>query len=383
MRVLHVHTRYRQPAGEDALVESERSLLQSSGFDLQILDFQNPSAPLASAGALARSPWNSTASRKVVEAARDFDAEVVHIHNTWYALSPAVITKLSREGRPVVMTFHNYRIVCANAMLFRDGRPCEDCVGGSLLPGVVHRCYRGSLFASAMVAVTIETHRRRGTWTDAISAAIVLTDFARERLLEGGLRADRTLVKPNFVVDPGPRPHPPSASNRVLFVGRLSREKGAERLVEAWQRARPDRLELVVVGSGPQENQIRAKADPSVQFMGHLQRERVKEEMLAARALVVPSIWYEGQPMVILEALAAGLPVWHSEIGALAETVGSGGYPLGDGGLPAMETAIQRLGDDDLVDDLGAGSRQEFEQRYTPQQAVDALRRIYALALDG
>jgi glycosyltransferase involved in cell wall biosynthesis len=382
VKVLHVHTRYRERGGEDSVVEAERTLLEHSGFEVESLDFQNPSRPLASLSALARSPWNSTASGTVVEKARSWGADVVHIHNTWFILSPAVVSKLNRIGVPVVMTFHNYRLVCANAMLFRDGRPCEDCVGRSPLPGIIHRCYRNSAVSSTMVAVTITTHRRRRTWEESLSVGIALTNFAKERLIAGGLRPERTLVKPNFVTDPGPRLNRPSASDRVLFVGRLSAEKGVGRLVEAWQGGRPEGLELVIVGTGPEESRLRELADSSIRFAGRLAPEDVRKEMLSARALVVPSIWYEGQPMVILEALAAGLPVVHSDLGALAETAGRGGMSLGAGAgtESATRPVLMRLGDDDTVEAVGREARKEYEARFTPERALEGLRGAYELA---
>ncbi|HEX6219682.1 MAG TPA: glycosyltransferase [Acidimicrobiia bacterium] len=358
-------------------MDLERSLLQRSGFELEKLDFRNPSSTLGTAAALARSPSNTSASRRVVEKAREFEADVVHIHNTWFALSPAVIRDLHGEGFPVVMTFHNYRLVCANAMLFRDGRPCEDCVGGSPLPGVVHRCYRNSFLSSAMVAVTIETHRRRSTWSEYLSVAIALTEFARTRLLQGGLPLERTVVKPNFAIDPGPRLDPPSASKRVLYVGRLSSEKGVVHLVEAWSRANMHGLELMLIGAGPQADEIRDRSGPSLRLEGPLTPEQVRGEMLGARALIVPSIWYEGQPMVVLEALAAGLPVWRTDMGALAETAGRGGVSLGDGQVTTLADALQPLDNDGLVDRVGVAAREEFEHRYTPERAIDALRQIY------
>ena len=359
-------------------MDLERSLLRRSGFELEELDFHNPSSTLATVAALARSPLNTSASRRVVEMAREFEADVVHIHNTWFALSPAVIRDLRGEGFPIVMTFHNYRLGCANAMLFRDGRPCEDCVGGSPLPGVIHRCYRNSFFSSAMVAVTIETHRRRRTWSD-LSVAIALTEFARTRLLQGGLSLERTVVKPNFAVDPGPRTNPPSASKRVLYVGRLSPEKGVVPLIEAWKAARLRDMELVIIGSGPQEDETRAKSGTSVRLVGRLTPDEVRDEMLRARALVVPSISYEGQPVVILEGLAAGLPVWCTESGALRETAGPGGISLGDGQMTTLADSLQRLTDDELIDRFGVAARREFEHRYTPEKAIEALRQIYRM----
>jgi glycosyltransferase involved in cell wall biosynthesis len=263
-------------------------------------------------------------------------------------------------------------------MLFRDGRPCEDCVGGSPLPGVVHRCYRNSFFSSAMVAVTIETHRRHSTWSD-LSVAIALTEFARTRLLQGGLPLERTVVKPNFAIDPGPRSNPPSASKRVLYVGRLSSEKGVIHLVEAWSQANMHDLELMLIGAGPQADEIRDRSGPSLRLAGPLTPEQVREEMLGARALIVPSIWYEGQPMVVLEALAAGLPVWRTDMGALAETAGRGGVSLGDGQVTTLADAIQPLDNDGLLDRVGVAAREEFEHRYTPERAIEALRQIYRM----
>ncbi|HEX6221694.1 MAG TPA: glycosyltransferase family 4 protein [Acidimicrobiia bacterium] len=359
-------------------MDLERSLLRRSGFELEELDFHNPSSNLATAAALVRSSSNRSASRRVVERAREFEADVVHIHNTWFALSPAVIRELHGHRFPVVMTFHNYRLVCANAMLFRDGRPCEDCVGGSPLPGVVHRCYRNSFLSSAMVAVTIETHRRRSTWSEHLSAAIALTEFARTRLLQGGLPLERTVVKPNFAIDPGPRSNLASASKRVLYVGRLSPEKGVVPLIEAWETAKLQDLELVIVGSGPQADEARARAGASVRLVGRLTPDEVRYEMLRARALVVPSISYEGQPTVILEALAAGLPVWCTERGALRETAGPGGISLGDGRMTTLADALQGLTDDELLDRVGVAARREFEHRYTPEKAIEALRQIYS-----
>lgn len=380
MRVLHVHTRYRQRGGEDTVVDLERALLRRSGIETEELDFHNPSSTLATLTALGRSPSNASASSEVVARARAFGADVVHIHNTWFALSPAAVADLHNHGFPVVMTFHNYRLICANAMLFRDGRPCEDCVGGSLLPGVVHRCYRNSIFSSAMVAVTIQTHRRRGTWSQHLSVAIALTDFARDRLLLGGLHPERTLVKPNFTTDPGPRPEAPSLSNKVLYVGRLSTEKGIVPLVESWNRARLRELELLVVGVGPQADEVRARSGPSIHIAGSLSPEQVREEMLKSRALIVPSNWYEGQPMVVLEALAAGLPVWHTDMGALKETAGGGGVSLGDGQPHTLVNALQLLEDDGLVDRVGTAARREFEHRYGPEKAIRDLRQIYRTA---
>jgi glycosyltransferase involved in cell wall biosynthesis len=381
VRVLHVHTRYREPGGEDSVVAEERRLLSESGFEVFPLDFQNPSDPVETVSSLVRSPWNASAAESALVAAREHDVDLVHIHNTWFALSPAVVPTLASGGFPTVVTFHNYRLVCVNATLFRDGAPCEDCVGRSPAPGVRHRCYRGSVMASAMSALTIQMHRWRKTWTDQISIAVTLTEFAKERLLQGGLPPDRTVVKPNFVSDPGPRPNPPSQSSRVLYVGRLAPEKGITELLDAWRTIDARGLELVVVGGGPLENELRAKASANVLVSGRMSPENVRLEMARARALVVPSKWYEGQPMVVLEALAAGLPVFHTDVGALAETSGSGGVPIGSGSPKEMSHGLSLLTDDRLVERVGRLSKGEYETRFSDARSIGSLRQIYRRAV--
>lgn len=356
-------------------MDAERRLLSDGGYDIAVLDFENPPAASDSLSALAQAPWNRGAVERTVSEAKRHGADVVHVHNTWFALSPAVVVGLRRAGFPVVVTFHNYRLVCVNALLFRDGQPCELCVGRSTLPGVRHRCYRDSLGASAVASLTIQVHRRRETWTNDLSAAVVLTEFAKERLLLGGLPPDRTVVKPNFVADPGPRTRQPSASNEVLFVGRLSEQKGIDRLLAAWQDAALHGFELIVVGEVPDAFSTNAPA--GVEIMGRAEPELVKARMLGSRALVVPSASYEGQPMVILEALAAGLPVLHTDVGALGETCGTGGLSIGDGGLTRMTSALRVLEDADLMDRVGGMGRVEFESRFSELKGLEALSRIY------
>lgn len=381
MKILHVHTRYREQGGEDSVVDQERRLLADSGFDVVPVDFDNPTKGLESIATLATSSWNKPASDHVLRLAQAKSVDVVHVHNTWFALSPAVVSKLARADFPVVMTFHNYRLVCVNAMLFRDGSPCELCVGRSPLAGIRYRCYRDSVGASAMVALTIQTHRWKETWADHLSVGLALTEFARARLLEGGLPADRVQVKPNFVPDPGPRDAPPSSSGEVLFVGRMSQEKGVRPLVDAWNRAGLDDLELTLVGDGPEAEAVERRAGPAARFVGRLSPDEIRTRMLGARALVVPSLAYEGMPMVILEALAAGLPVFHTERGALAETAGAGGIALGSGVVAAMSERLAALADGPAIDRIGELGRIEYESRFSEARSIEKLEEVYSLAI--
>jgi glycosyltransferase involved in cell wall biosynthesis len=379
MRILQVHTRYREPGGEDAVVEAEAALLREAGHEVVQHQVENPQGAVATAVVLTRSPWNAGAARLVRRLAKQLRPDVAHVHNTWYALSPAVARALRRAGVPVVMTLHNYRLLCANAVLFRDGLPCEDCVGSHPWHGVVHRCYRGSALQSMPAAATIALHHRLGTWRHDVDLFLALNEFSRTLLARGGLPPERIRVKPNFVEDPGARTVRTGSSPTVLFIGRLVAQKGIDLLLEAWRCLGDSRLELLVVGDGPLRVDLERRGVPGVRFAGRLPPAQVRAHMLAGRALVFPSRSYEGQPMVVLEALAAGLPVLASSLGGMPELLA----PLGSGWLASAGTvagwteALRRLTDDELVDEASTHARAQYERSFTRSAGLAALEAVY------
>lgn len=386
MRVLQVHNRYRERGGEDAVVEAEAAVLRAAGHTVIEHAAVNPDGTLASARALGTSAWNRKAAAAVVAAAREGDVDVAHVHNTWFSLTAAVVAALDRAGIPVAATLHNYRLLCVNAQLFRDGGPCEDCVGSTLLHGVVHRCYRGSAAASAVAAAAIGLNRRTDTWERHVTRFLALNEFARGRFVAGGLPAGRIVVKPNFVADPGPRDLPPSTSRTVLYVGRLTEEKGVRTLLEAWALAQPSDLELLVVGDGPLRASLAADAPPGVTFTGFQPSEEVSRSMFAARALVFPSRWYEGQPVTVLEAMARGLPVLASDLGGTPELLAGQGraWLARPGDTVAWAAALHRLqgdGADDRVDTGGAAGRVSYEAGFTPAAGLRGLEGVYEAIL--
>jgi glycosyltransferase involved in cell wall biosynthesis len=383
LKILQVHTHYREQGGEDAVVAAEGELLAAAGHDVLLHLARNPSGAVRTGASLAMSSWNPLAARELRRLAERERPDIAHVHNTWYALSPSVLTALTAAAVPVVVTLHNYRLLCANAQLFRDGHVCEDCVGSHPWHGVRHRCYRGSLVASIPAAGTIALNNALGTWNRHVRLFLVLNDFARTRFVRGGLPADKIHVKPNFVSDPGPRPAPPSRSRTILYVGRLSTEKGVETLLDAWDARRPSGLELVLVGDGPLRPALERRPLPGVRLTGSLPREAVIERMLRSRALVFPSVLYEGQPMAVLEALGCGLPVLASRIGGNLELLlGQGEHWLvPPGQRVAWTQALQRLSDPDPVDRAGVGARRLYEQRFSRQTGLHLLEEAYRLAL--
>jgi glycosyltransferase involved in cell wall biosynthesis len=357
-------------------------VLEEAGHRVALHEARNPQGTGAALTALARSPWNRPAAAAVLESARHHRSDVVHVHNTWFSLSPLVFAALKEAGFPVVFTIHNYRLACVNALLYRNGKPCEDCVGRLPWRGIAHRCYRGSAAQSGMAGLTIAMHRMRHTWNENVDVFIALTEFSAGILKRSGVPGDRLVVKPNFVEDPGPRLQPPSAADTILYVGRLTEEKGVLDLLDAWRGVSLPQLSLAVIGDGPVMNRATAAASPNVTVLGRLSPSKVRTQMLGARALVLPSRWYEGMPMVALEAMAAGLPVVVPDHGPLREITGRGGVVFTGCDVGALSGALERMADNATVDDLGAASRSEYRARFAASEGANDLIEIYKRALE-
>lgn len=383
MKILQIHNQYRQPGGEDTVAFTESEVLRAAGHTVIEHREKNPEGNLAAAADLIRAPWNSKAASRIAELVRRHQPDVTHVHNTWYHLTPSVFRAIRGAGSPALLTLHNYRLVCANSMLLRDGKPCELCVG-SRNPwyGVRYRCYRGSAVQSTAAAATIALNSRRETWHNDVDLFLALTDFAKGKMTEGGLPGQRIAVKPNFVNDPGPRTVAAHDSDLVLFVGRLAPEKGPDVLLEAWQSAKLDGLRLEVIGGGEMQQTLHTNKPSGVTFAGLLEGSEVRERMLRARALVLPSIWYEGLSMVMLEALAAGLPVLASALGAMPEVL----RPLGDswlvepGNAGALADQLQMATASSPVEQASVAARGLYDSAYSPQVGLAGLEKVYRRA---
>jgi glycosyltransferase involved in cell wall biosynthesis len=314
--------------------------------------------------------------------------DLVHVHNTWFALSPAVLRGLARARLPVVLTVHNYRLTCVSANLLRDGRPCQDCLGRSPLPGVRHRCYRDSAVASAAVAATISLARRREVYHRDVAAILVPSSHARDLLAVAGLPRERMHVVPNVVPDRSVGTDPaPSTSRKVLYVGRLTREKGVDVLLEAWRSARPEGMVLEVAGEGALAPDV--SATDGVRLLGRLSPEQVAERMRVARAVVVPSVWDEPFGLVVAEAFAAGRPVLAAHSGALPELLAAADsthWLVEPGAAAAWAHALRELSTGAYAADADAAGRRgraAYERQWTPHHGLERLLQVYDLVTTG
>lgn len=327
-RVLVVHNAYQHRGGEDTVVESEIALLRAHGHTVETYTRSNDEVTGMSSLVMARQTlWSGRTTREIAALIDRFRPDVIHAHNTFPLISPSLYWAAARAGVPVVQTLHNFRLLCLNALFLREGKVCEDCMGHLPWRGVARACYRGSRPASAALGGMLALHRGLGTYRNKVARYIALNEFCRGKFIEGGLPAERVVVKPNFVDwddEQRPLPSPPpggeGARRGLLFVGRLSVEKGIATLAGA-MRTLPD-ANLRVAGDGPEAEALDGVA--GVTRLGSLPGEAIRREMGRAVALVVPSIWYENFPRTIVEAFASGLPVIASRIGALADIVTDG-----------------------------------------------------------
>jgi len=380
-KVVLAHNFFQQAGGEDEVFRAEGSLLEARDHQVIRYSVHNDSIPKLGHFTLAKSTlWNSVVYRDLGRLLRRESPLLIHFHNTFPLISPAAYYAARDVGVPVVQTLHNYRLICPNGLLLRDGRPCELCVGKAVAwPGVVHSCYRQSRSATAVTAAMLALHRARGTWIGAVDVYIALSDFSRRKFIEGGLPAERIMVKPNFLVtDPGTGDH---TGGFALFVGRLSAEKGVHTLLQAWRQL-PRTFPLKIVGDGPLLGTI-AQSPANVEWIGHVPKDRVLSLMRDATFLVVPSEVYENFPLTVLEAFATGLPVIASGHGALEELVldGQTGRLFRPGNAGALSATLEwALNHRDDMQAMAQRARAEFEAKYSPERNYDLLMRVYNAA---
>lgn len=383
MKILILHNTYQQRGGEDSVVEAESSLLRNAGHvvDVELVSNEMISGLPSKVKTFIRAPFDSDRKQWMVDLLQRTGAEVVHIHNFFPLLTPAVHEAASEQGVAVVQTMHNFRSICASALLLRNGQVCEKCVFGNRYWGVVHRCYRGSLAGSLSIVRMQQRASRTQMWEKHVHRIIALTEFGRNKLIEGGLPGNRMVVKPNFV-EYEDLPHNKSERHGALFVGRLSTEKGADILIEAW-KSLPD-IPLRIVGDGPERARLEAIAPANVTFCGLLSRENVRQEMRCASALIMPSIWYEGFPMTIVEAYSSSLPVITSKLGSMAEIIthGENGLHFNPGdSVDLANTVWSAFSKIEALEKMGKSARKTYEALYTPKKNLELLEGIYASAI--
>lgn len=393
LRVLVVHNRYRsgQPSGEDLVVEQEVSLLAGAGHDVEV--FERRSDDIASMSLLERArvplrvPWNSAARAELAARLRAGRPDVVHLHNTFPLLSPSVLAACAEAKVPTVATLHNYLQVCPSGTLYRDGRVCTDCVGRFPLPALRHGCYRGSRLATVPLAVTLVANRRR--WWSSVARFFCISDAERKILIQAGMPATRLAVKHNFVSDPGI--HRTGAGEHMLYLGRMTEEKGIRLLMAAWDRIAAGGgigVPLVLAGSGPLEQELAgwAMGRDDVRFVGLQSKVACRRLIARSVAVVAPSAWLEAFGLVVVEAMAAGVPAVAAGHGAFVELVDDGvtGLLHRPGLADSLAGGLRRIASaPEQNERMGRAARLRYERDFTPAVGLERLVAGYRAAIDA
>lgn len=392
LKIISVHNRYVQPGGEDQVFESEARLLNEYGHQVTQVQEQTtyPDGVVKKLGVAVDCIWSRRWHREFRQMLQTSRPDVVHIHNFFPLISPSVYYACRREGVPVVQTLHNYRLLCSSAEFYRDGKVCEECLHHGLRRGVRYGCYQGSRMGTAALSLMLGVHRRLRTWNDMVDCYIALTEFARQKMIDGGLPADRIRVKPNFVLpDPGTRLTDPRERDGeyALFVGRLVQAKGVLSMMKAWKQM-PRHVPLMIAGDGPCREQIESELKdgklPSVTYLGRLSRPDTLATMKKARFLIFPSEWYEGFPVTIAESFACGIPVICSRLGSMQEIVTDGltGVHFQAGDAEDLAKKVQWAWEHpDEMEAMGRLARREFETKYTAARNIEMLEEIYQFAI--
>lgn len=381
MNILLAHNYYQQPGGEDTCFVAETKLLQDNGHNVIHYIENNKNVKNSNYLSLStKAIWNKNSYNKIKTIIKDNNIQVAHFHNTLPLISPAAYYAARSEGAAVVQTLHNYRLVCPSGIMKRNNQVCADCAGKAVTwPAIVHACYRGDRVASTVVTTMLAAHKALGTWHKKVDAFIAITEFARQRLIEGGVSERLITVKPNFV-DPDPGVSTQS-DGYALFLGRLTPEKGIETMLAAWEALSPG-MTLKVVGDGPLRDAVEKAAarNPAIEFIGRVEREQVFALLEKCAFLVFPSEWFETFGLVAIEAFAKGKPVIASRLGAMAEIIEDHrtGLHFEPGDAQDLAEKVQWAADhSDEMQAYGRNARNSYLQKYSAKKNYAELMAIY------
>ena len=383
MRILLCHNTYQIAGGEDTVVAAEMQLLKKSGHEVKLYQVHNDNINgIYQKIKTGLSVSYSNSSKKILKAElKSFQPDIVHFHNTFPLMTPSVYDACQELNIPVVQTLHNYRTICPGALLMREGKVCEKCVSGSPYNAAIHGCYRDSKLQSLAVSKMVARHRKSDTWNTKVNRFIALTNFARNKFTEAGFNPEKISIKPNFIQLAKNESKKPKSSF-ALFVGRLSEEKGIITLIEADTSVD---IPLKVAGDGPLLENLTASPHENIEILGRQDQQSIYRFMRKAQFLVIPSKWYEGFPMVIVEAFAHNLPVLCSKLGAMEEIVVDGkvGCHFKTGNAQDLaRKALELYQSPENCSFMGSNAREQFDNYYNAETNYNQLMNIYHEAID-
>jgi glycosyltransferase involved in cell wall biosynthesis len=400
-RLLNINNYHYRRSGSEVVYFEHAALMERRGFECGYFSMHHPkneATPwseyfvdelevghdyglLQKAVMAAKVVWSWEARSKLSRLLDKFPAQLAHLHCVYHHLSPAILPLLRERGVRTVMTAHDLKIACPAYKMLNRGGVCERCRDGSVLNVIRHRCVRDSLAASAVVAVESGLHRALGTWKKHLDRVVCPSRFFRDKLVEWGWPAEQLLVVPNVVdatrfepaFDPG---------DYLLYFGRLAPEKGVATLLRSAAKAG---VALKIAGTGPEEAALRALPEAQradVEFVGFRSGEALHALVRGARAVVLPSEWYENAPMSVLESMALGKPVLGARIGGIPELIDDGatGWLFSSGDVTELAERLRevKLASATTLVSMGQAARRSIVENYTQRRYTDAMLAIYA-----
>ncbi len=384
MKILQIHNEYTKKGGEDTTVANEKNLLTAKNHQVEQLFFDNNIKGFQKIGIFYKSLYNNSAADILSKKIRSFQPDVIHVHNLFYVASPAILYEAQKHKIPVVLTIHNFRLICAGALLLRNGQVCELCTQKKFpLAGIKHKCFQNSALKTAQLTLVTGLHKLLSTWKNKVDAYITLTNFVKNKLVNSSLSLpkEKIFIKPNFTSDKG-WATAQARQDFFLFVGRLSQEKGIKVLLETTKLYD---FKLEIIGGGEIENLVKAYAqnNSNIIFHGFQNQDFISEKMKACKALLFPSIWYEGMPLTLLEAFSTGTPVIISDIDNLNEMVQNGydGLHFRTGSSEDLAKKIQYF-EKNNAPYFYENARKTYETLYNPEKNYLRLIEIYRKVIE-
>lgn len=400
-RLLSINNYHYRRGGSDVVYLEHAALMEELGWENGFFSMQHPKnfdTPWSryfvdelefghaygladKLGMAAKVVYSFEAQKKLKQLLQDFRPDVAHLHCIYHHLSPSILSTLSAAGVPTVMTAHDLKIACPAYKMLNDGGICERCKDGSVLNVVKHRCVRGSLGASSIVAVESLLHRRLNTYQKYLDKVVVPSRFFMEKFIEWGWPRDKFVYIPNYV-DASRFEPDYAAGDYFLFFGRLAVEKGGATLLRAAHAAG---VKLRMVGTGPEQEALlalQAQLQGDVEFLGYKTGADLHALIRGARAVVLPSEWYENAPMSVLESYAFGKPVIGAAIGGIPEMIDEGetGWTFESRNVDQLADVLRRVQalPDAAVERAGRAGRALVEQRFNRAGYVSATLQLYA-----